>query len=96
MNKVIKSYNYADYIIDFAMLGKSTSTGLVAIQFISNKPVPVLKDNIPQGAYHQISLDVGVELSHECTVYVGSEQLRQLHEAIGKAIAEGESTSQDA
>ena len=67
MNKVNKSYNYADYIIDFAMLGKSTSTGLVAIQFISNKPVPVLKENIPQGEYNQISLDVGAELSHECT-----------------------------
>lgn len=88
MNPVDKAHNYAEHYVDFAIIGANPSMDMVVLQFISNKPTPVITGQTTNEQNHNIDLDIGTMMSHECTVYIGKNQLSFLYEAIGKALKE--------
>lgn len=80
------SKSYSEHNIDFVLIGKSPH-GHFCLQFISNKPSPVLKSMHAKDAENtNIELEMQAFLTHECTAFMGTEQLKMLKDAIEKAL----------
>lgn len=90
-NKLELARNYSEHNVDFALVGKSLH-GHFCLQLISNKPCPVVKSiDTKDPSNTNIELEMSAFLTHECTVFMGTEQLQMLKVAIEKALEINES-----
>lgn len=85
-NSLKQAYNYAEYNVDFALVGKGNN-GNFCIQLITNKPFPVIKSINTQDQHSaNVELEMSGSLTHECTFYIGKEQLVTFKEALEQAL----------
>ena len=84
--KLPVSSTYSEHHIDFALVGKGLNDTF-CLQLISNKPFPVVKSFNNQDPHNtNIELEMTSFLTHECTVYMGAEQLTAMKMAIENAL----------
>ncbi|WP_208952673.1 hypothetical protein [Rahnella sp. ChDrAdgB13] len=83
-NKLEKSEAYSEHYVDFSIVGVSGTQELFCMQFLANKPTPFVENATKDGDDANIQIGVGSILYHECTLYMGKDQLEALYETIGK------------
>lgn len=84
--KLPVSSTYSEHHIDFALVGKGLNESF-CLQLISNKPFPVVKSINSQDPHNtNVELEMHSFLTHECTVYMGTEQLIAMKMAIENAL----------
>jgi len=85
-NKIEKSENYSEHHVDFSIAGESSSKDTFCLQFLSNKPTPYVENATEENGNANIQIAVGSLLYHDCTLYMGKEQLEAFYISIGKAL----------
>lgn len=85
MSKQIqKSEVYSEHYVDFSIVGVSGTKDVYCMQFLSNKPTPYIENATQSGEDANIQIAVGTLLYHECTLFMGKEQLEALYESLHK------------
>lgn len=85
-NKLEKSESYSEHYVDFSIAGVSSSKDLFCLQFLANRPTPYVESAEENEGNANIQVAVGTLLTHECTLYMGKEQLESFYVSIGKAL----------
>lgn len=89
-NKIEKSENYSEHYVDFSIAGISTSNDMFCLQFLSNKPTPYVENATEENGNANVQIAVGTLLHHECTLYMGKEQLEAFYASIGNALGKSD------
>ena len=81
-----KSEVYSEHNVDFSIIGASGTKDLFCLQFLSNKPTPYVDKSSSEDGNTNVNLAVGSQIIHECTLFMGKEQLEALYQAIGNQL----------